>query len=311
MKNKILLTGATGFVGGALLKRINDPIILGRSAPAGFIGCFYERQLSRSSDFSDCFSAVEVVIHCAARVHVMNEESSDPLHAFREVNVDATLKLAKQAAAAGVKRFIFLSSIKVNGEGTMAGCKYSGSDKPKPEDPYGVSKCEAEAHLKQLSEETGMELVIIRPTLVYGKGVKGNFLNLLKLSSLAIPLPFGSVHNARSMVYLENLVDLIVTCINHKAASGKIFLAADENDVSLSKLICIIRKSMGRSSLLIPVPIPIFKILGRFTGKMAVVERLIGNLQVDTGFAKKHLNWKPPYSIEQGIKDTVDGFCER
>jgi UDP-glucose 4-epimerase len=308
MKNKVLITGSTGFVGGALLRKLSNSVLLGRSSPPNFEGEYIKRELSSNSDFSGCFQEIGVVIHCAARVHVMNERSTDPLKAFREINVEGTLNLAKQAAEASVRRFIFVSSIKVNGESTQVGSKYTPLGKLNPEDAYGVSKYEAEEQLIKLSKETGMELVIIRPTLVYGAGVKGNFINLLKLSKLMLPLPFGSIHNARSMVYIENLVDLIITCIDHTEASGKKFLASDGNDVSLSQLIHLIRKSMGKPSLLIPVPTILFKIVGTLTGKSSVINRLIGNLQVENGDAKKYLNWNPPYTVEQGIKATVDDF---
>lgn len=305
----VLLTGATGFVGSAILQKKIGSVVLGRSCPVGFpANSYVKRELSGSADYTGCFENIDAVIHCAARVHVMNEKSTDPLQAFREVNVTGTLNLAKQAAAEGVRRFVFISSIKVNGEGTDINFKYTSSDQAAPDDPYGISKHEAEQGLIQLSKETGMELVIIRPTLVYGAGVKGNFLNLLKLCKSGLPLPFGAIHNARSIVYLGNLVDLITTCIDHPNAAGKIFLASDGDDLSLTDLLVLIRKAMNKPALLIPVPSFLFKLLGKITGKTAIVDRLVGNLQVNSSNAKTLLGWQPPYTVEQGIKATVDDF---
>ena len=312
--NNLLLTGATGFVGKSIRKKSLGAVVLGRSCPVGCQGktegeCI-KRELSANEDYDGCFENIDVVIHCAARVHVMNEKSIDPLQAFREVNVEGTLNLAKQAAAAGVKRFIFISSIKVNGEGTDINVKYTSSDQAAPEDAYGTSKFEAEQCLINLSKGTEMEVVIIRPPLVYGPGVNGNFLTLLKLSKLPIPLPFGLINNKRSMVYLDNLVDLIITCIDHPNAKNKIFLASDNDDLSLTRLLILIRKAMNKLPLLLPIPMILFKLLGVLFGKSTIVDRLIGNLQVDSDDAKKYLNWSAPYTVEQGIKATVDDFLK-
>ncbi len=311
MTSRCLLTGATGFIGNVILKKKLNIVVLGRSCPVGFAGKYIESELSAKVDYVGCFENIDSIIHCAGRVHVTNEQSSDPLQAYREINVDGTLNLAGQAADAGVKRFIFISSIKVNGEGTKSGFKFSTGAQSNLKDPYGISKYEAEQGLIELSQKTNMELVIIRPTLVYGPGVKGNFLSLLKLSKMGIPLPFGAIYNARSMVYLENLVDLIITCVEHPNAEGKIFLASDGDDISLSRLLGLIRKNMNKSARLFPVPAILFKLLGKLTGKGAVIERLIGNLQVDSSDAQKYLNWHPRYTVEQGIKTTVVDFEKR
>lgn len=315
---RILITGVTGFLGGAvvrsllpnkqlnLLAAVRSIVDLPEGVDVSEVG-----EINQKTDWSEFVKTPELIIHCAARVHVMNEKSNDPLQAFRDVNVAGTLNLAKQAAAAGVKRFIFISSIKVNGEGTDINCKYTISDQVAPEDPYGISKHEAEQSLIELSQETDMELVIIRPTLVYGPGVKGNFLNLLKLCKSGLPLPFGAIQNARSMVYLENLVDLITTCIDHPNATGQIFLASDGDDLSLTGLLDLIRKTMNKPALLIPVPSFLFKLVGKLTGKAAIVDRLVGNLQVDSGNAKTLLGWQAPYTVEQGIKATVDDFLKK
>lgn len=307
----IFITGATGFVGHAVLKKRASAVVLGRSRPLGFDGYYIRRNISSISDYSGCFESVSTIVHCAARVHVMSDDSEDPLLVFREVNTAGTLNFARQAAESGVKRFIFISSIKVNGESTLADSKFTSSDKVAPEDPYGISKAEAEEGLLEIAKETGMEVVIIRPPLVYGPGVKGNFLNLLKLCKTGLPLPFGAIHNARSMVYLENLVDLITVCIDHPNAAGKTFLASDGNDLSLTGLLGLIRKAMNQPALLIPVPSFLFKLVGKITGKTAVIDRLVGNLQVDSSDAKTLLGWQPPYTVEQGIKATVDEFLKK
>ena len=308
---KVLLTGATGFLGGALLNDLANTVVMGRSRPNNFNGAFFNVELTADSDYSAGLSQVDVVIHCAARVHIMNELVKCPLKAFRDVNVDATLKLARQAAEADVRRFIYISSVKVNGESTTGFPPFKPSDVEKPEDSYGISKGEAEFALKELCKNTGMELVIIRPPLVYGCGVKANFLNLLKLSSTWFPLPFGEVNNKRSMIYLGNLVDFIICCIDHPKAANQTFLISDGEDLSLKRLIRYIRQAMGRPIWLLPVPVGLFKLLGKLTGKSAVIDRLIGDLQVDSRKARELLDWTPPYNVKQGIADTVADFNDR
>jgi len=304
----ILITGATGFVGHAVLKKSSSAVVLGRSLPLGFDGYYIRDNISSISDYSGCFESVSTIVHCAARVHVMSDDSEDPLLAFREVNTAGTLNFARQAAESGVKRFIFISSIKVNGELTSVDSKFTSIDEAAPEDPYGISKHEAEQGLIELSKETGMEVVIIRPPLVYGPGVKGNFFNLLKLSKLPIPLPFGLIDNSRSMIYLDNLVDLILTCIDHPKAANRVFLASDDDDLSLAGLLTLIRQAMNKPLLLLPIPFFLFNLLGKLSGKSELIGRLIGNLQVDISDAKTLLGWQPPYTVEQGIKATVDDF---
>lgn len=312
----IVITGATGFVGSKLISNLilssKSIRYFGQTKISSIDGgMFFQGSLLQDNDYSELLNNATVVVHCAARVHIMDDKSVDSLASFREVNTAGTLNLARQAATLGVRRFVFVSSVKVNGESTAIGVKFTSDDGVSPEDPYGISKAEAEAGLLLIAKETGMEVVIIRPTLVYGSGVKGNFLNLLKLSRLPFPLPFALVNNKRSMVYLDNLVDLIVTCIDHPNAVNRVFLASDGDDLSLAGLLTLIRASMNKSPLLLPLPMGLFKLLGRLFGKTAVVDRLIGNLQVDSSDAKKYLDWSAPFTAEQGIKATVDDFLNK
>src|SRR5690606_19501036 len=209
------------------------------------------------------------------------------------------------------KRFVYISSIKVNGESTTSMAAFTETDSAKPEDPYGVSKHEAEEGLRLLAQETGLEVVIIRPPLVYGPGVKANFLSLIKLSATKLPLPFGAVNNHRSMVYVGNLVDLIVRCINHPAAANQTFLVSDGEDVSLRNLVTYIRLCFGRSPRLLPVPVGLFKLAGALTGKRGVVDRLVGDLQVDSTKARALLEWAPLFTVTQGIEATVADFMSK
>jgi UDP-glucose 4-epimerase len=252
-----------------------------------------------------------VVIHAAARAHIMDDIAEVPLEAYREVNVRGSVKLAKQAAQAGVKRFIFISSVKVCGESTTSDIPYNERMIPAPEDAYGLSKYEAEEALKKVASETGMELVIIRPPLVYGPGVKANFLSLLKLSGTPLPIPFGMVNNRRSMVYLANLVDFITHCIDHPKAANETFLISDGEDVSLKILIGLMRNSMNKPALLVPIPVILFKLAGNLLGKRSVIDRLVGDLQVDISKARELLEWTPPYSLEFGISKTVSHFIQK
>lgn len=314
---KIFLTGATGFIGSALLNNLiekqHQVVAVTRKINKldSSINQLLVQDIGEYDDWHSNLIRCGAIIHCAARVHVMNSSSIDPLFEFRSVNTVGTLSFARQAAESGVRRFIFISSIKVNGESTVVDLPFTSGDKVRPEDPYGISKAEAEEGLLEIAKETGMEVVIIRPPLVYGLGVKGNFLNLLKLSKLPIPLPFGSIDNKRSMVYLDNLVDLIVTCIDHPNAANRVFLASDGDDLSLVRLLTLIRQSMNKSPLLLPIPSFLFNLLGRLSGKSELVDRLIGNLQVDISDAKALLGWQPPSTVEQGIKATVDDFLKK
>ncbi|GHB12387.1 UDP-glucose 4-epimerase [Shewanella indica] len=270
---------------------------------------YFKSSIDSQSKYSLLLENVDTVIHCAARVHVMNEQSLNPLNEFREVNTAGTMNLARQAAEIGVKRFIFISSIKVNGESTEIGKPFRASDERRPEDFYGQSKSEAEEQLLELAKGSGLEVVIIRPTLIYGPGVKANFASLLNLVSKGLPLPFGCMtENKRSLVSVKNLVDLIVTCIDHPKAANQVFLVSDDNDVSTAAMVKYIAQALGKLSRLLPVPLWCYRLVGKITGKTDVVNRLLGSLQVDISHTKETLGWKPPQTLEEGFKETADAF---
>ncbi len=315
--NTVLLTGSTGFIGSALLAELKKlpefrVVCAVRSAvsPAS-VDVVVVGNIDGATDYSAALNGVDVVVHAAARAHIMRDEVADPLAEYRKVNVEGTLNLAKQAVAAGVKRFVYISSIKVNGESTTGLKAFTEADAAKPEDPYGISKYEAEQGLRLLAEETGLDVVIIRPPLVYGPGVKANFLSFVKLSATGVPLPFGSVDNQRSMVYVGNLVNLIVCCINHPAAANQTFLVSDGEDVSLRNLVTYIRLCLGRSPRLLPAPLWLFKLAGAVTDKQGVVDRLVGDLQVDSSKARTLLEWVPPFTVSQGIEATMADFMSK
>lgn len=305
-----LVTGASGFVGRALCARLQAqgvpwrPVVR-RPDPAFTHGLMM--QIEPDANWRPFLADVDCIIHLAARVHVQNDTLTDPLLAYRQQNVAATLKLARQAAQAGVKRFVYLSSVKVHGEasGTRP---FMAEDAPAPQDPYGVSKWEAEQALTALAAETGLELVIIRPPLVYGPGVKANFLLLMQLVARGWPLPLGSVHNRRSMVYLDNLIDLIWHCCHRPQAVGRTFLVSDGVDVSTAQLVRALASAMGRRAWLLPCP-PSFLYWGAWlAGRRGVAERLLGSLQVDIAATEHCLGWQPPVSFDEGIAATVASF---
>jgi nucleoside-diphosphate-sugar epimerase len=263
--------------------------------------------LADEPDWRAALDGVDFVVHLAARVHVMRESSRDPLTEFRRVNRDATLRLARQASELGVKRFIYLSSIKVNGEQT-AETPFRETDQPNPSDPYAISKFEAEQGLLEMAREGPLAVTIIRPPLVYGPGVTGNFLRMLNWVARGYPIPFGAVDNKRTLVALDNLVDLIFICLTSDRAANEVFLAGDGSDFSSGELIEAIAAAMGRPSRLLPVAPALLKVVGRLLGQGASVRRLLDSLQVDTSKAQTVLDWKPPVRPEQAIKGTVDWY---
>jgi len=299
----IAVTGYSGFVGQQLLAALSNKscLLLGRKAPIEDYPFFSFDLGSKSGfDITESLVGVNTFIHLAARAHVLSESSIDPLSEFRAVNTDGTLNLARQAAQAGIKRFIFLSSIGVNGISNTS--PFSIDDYPAPVEDYAVSKFEAEIGLRKIAEETGMEVVIIRPPLVYGPNAPGNFGKLAKLASKNLPLPFGAIHNKRSLVSLDNLVDLIVTCIDHPNAANQTFLVSDDHDVSTPELLNAMTLASGKQPRLIPVPVSVLRLADRLTGKLGVIDRLCGNLQVDISHTKDALGWKPPVSFQDGIQ---------
>jgi nucleoside-diphosphate-sugar epimerase len=258
--------------------------------------------LEANTDWTAALKNQQVVIHAAARAHIMKDELPDPLAEYREINVEGTLNLARQSIEAGVKRFVYMSSIKVNGEQTLLDLPFTAEDVPAPEDSYGISKREAEQGLRELASETGMEVVIIRPPLVYGPGVKGNFASMIKLVAKGLPLPLGAVHNKRSLVALDNLVDLIITCIDHPGAANETFLVSDGEDLSTTQLLRGVAEAMGKQSRLIPIPAGLLQFGATLLGKKAMAQRLLGSLQVDISHTRKCLNWTPPLTVKQGLQ---------
>ncbi|MCT8948338.1 UDP-glucose 4-epimerase family protein [Pseudomonas iridis] len=315
---KFLITGGNGFLGQALIERLTvtpDCSVVAplRTLPdkvADGVQVIPLSALDGTNQWTDALAGVDVVIHAAARVHVMKEVVSDPLAAFREVNVAATLNLARQAAASGVTRFIFISSVKVNGEGTAVGSAFRADDLPNPGDAYGLSKLEAELGLQELATATGMEVVIIRPVLVYGPGVKANFLSMMRWLQRGVPLPFGAIHNRRSLVSVENLVDLVVTCADHPGAANQTFLASDGEDVSTSDLLRKLSKALGQNGWLLPVPVWIMAGTCVLLGRQALSQRLFGSLQVDISKNRERLDWTPPLSLDKGLELTAQHFLD-
>jgi nucleoside-diphosphate-sugar epimerase len=312
----LLITGSSGFVGKHLLRKLPGmagykTVALVRSAPACPSADVAYHQLIDFSAITaehEALKGVDVVIHLASRVHVMNDTEADPLAAFRRVNVGHTLQLARSAALAGAKRFVFVSSVKVNGEGTQPGLPYRETDAPAPADPYGVSKLEAEEGLRLLGAETGLEVVIIRPVLVYGPGVKANFESMMKWLSRGIPLPLGAIRNHRSLVALDNLVDFILTCTQHPAAADQTFLISDGEDVSTTQLLQKLARALNAPARLLPVPEWMLTMSARWVGKGAFSQRLCGSLQVDITKARSLLGWHPVVTVDQGLRETAEHF---
>lgn len=301
----ILVTGARGFIGSALVAHW-------RQQPS----CLTSRLVLPSqrvgvgANFSRDLDGVDVVVHLAARVHVTVEGAIDPLGEYRSVNVDGTRVLAMQAADAGVKRFVYVSSVKVNGEVSIDGRPFLEADDPAPQDAYGISKWEAEQCLNTLAATSGMEIVVIRPPLVYGPGVKANFSQLMNAIGRSIPLPLGAISNQRSLVSIENLVDFIDTCVTHQAAANQTFFVSDGRDLSTTELARELARAMGVKERLLPVPESFLMAVGAILGKLDKTQRLCGSLQVDISKARHLLGWTPPFSVEAGLRGAVSGFAK-
>lgn len=309
----VLLTGASGFVGKAVLKTSQQrgmnirPVFRSLDSAKGHPDALLVSGLDGSADWSQALNGVDVVIHAAARAHIMREEALDPLAEYRRVNVEGTLTLARQAAAAGVRRFVFISSIKVNGEATALGRPFTADDAPAPEDAYGLSKAEAEAQLKQVAQEMGVEVTIIRPPLIYGPGVKGNFASLVRWVHRGLPLPLGGVtHNRRSLVGLDNLVDLILVCADHPKAANQTFLISDGEDLSTTELLKRIGKALKQPARLLWVPPSAISFMAGSVGKRMISQRLLGSLQVDINKTCQLLDWKPSVAVDEGLRRAVE-----
>lgn len=311
----VLLTGASGFLGSHFFKTFANhgvcirPVIRTSTLPPSInseIPTIVVPDLNSDVDWRCALDGIDVVVHCAARVHVMNDISKNPLGEFRKTNVYGTLNLANQAAKFGIKRFVFVSSIKVNGESTFLGSAFKADDKPFPKDPYGISKMEAEDGLRDLSARTGMEVVIIRPPLIYGQGVKANFATMMQWLRRGVPLPLGGITlNRRSLVFVENLVDLIHICIDHPKAANQTFLISDDEDVSTTALLLKMAEALRCSARLVNISPTLIKLSARFIGKPEIADRLCGSLQVDITKTKELLGWKPKFGLDEGLLRTA------
>ena len=303
----VMVTGASGFVGralcGALLSQ-QMPLTRVSRAP-GVQGSVAVGEIDGTTDWTLALQQCTVVVHLAARVHVMNDTAADPLAAYRRTNVEGTMALARQAAAAGVRRFIFISTVKVNGESSPEGQPFRADDVPAPQDPYGRSKMEAEQALRQLAAQTGLQVVIIRPPLVYGPGVGANFAALLRAVRRGLPLPLGAIHNQRSLVALDNLVDLIITCVTHPAAANQTLLVSDGQDLSTAGLVRAMAHATGVPVRLPSVPVWALRAAASLLGKREVVSRLCNNLQLDIAKTRSLLGWAPPLSVQEGLRRAV------
>lgn len=311
---RFLIVGANGFVGKVLCKELDGRGRIFRAAvrsemqPTQGIEVAKIGAIDGQTDWSAALRDIDVVIHLAGRAHVMREHSDNPISEYREVNLHGTANLAEQAALAGIKRLVYASSIKVNGERTRFESKFTETDPVNPQDPYGISKSEAELALRQIASRTNLEIVIVRPPLIYGAGVKGNFAQMLKVLAKGIPLPLASVRNRRSLVYIENLVDALIVCATHPAAVGQTYLVSDGEDISTPDLLRRLGGAMGRPARLFPCPPALLKLAGRLIGKSNQIERLLGSLQIDSGKIRRELNWIPPYSLQQGLQATAEWY---
>ena len=312
----VFVTGATGFIGSSLIHRLGTEQVVVAVRKKGKLHMpeLIEHaigSLAANTNWQEALQGIDVVVHTAGLVHMIQATAKDALAEFRRVNVEETVNLARQAATAGVNRFVFISSVKVNGESTPLGQAFAFDNVPTPQDSYGISKLEAEQGLLDISNQVDMELVIIRPPLVYGPGVKANFLAMMRLLQKGLPLPFGAIHNCRSLVALDNLVDLIVTCLDHPAAANQTFMVSDDEDISTTELLLRMSKSLGMPAYLLPVPESLLQIGAKLLGKQDIIPRLLGNLQVDISHTKQILDWTPPINVNDGLKKTADWYLSQ
>jgi nucleoside-diphosphate-sugar epimerase len=305
----VLVTGAGGFVGTTLVRTLRGqgrPVFAGvrRAAPDAGERVLGDLGRTPAADLAAALAGIDAVVHLAGRAHVMRETAADPLAEFRRVNVDGTVRLAEAAVRAGVKRLVFVSSVKVNGERSGERPLHA-DDPPAPEDAYGLSKLEAERRLREIEASTGLAVAIVRPPLIYGPGVKGNLERLARLVARGVPLPLGRVANRRSLLGVDNLAELLARCIDHPAAAGGTFLASDDDDVSTPGLVRRLAAAMNKPARLVPVPVPVLALAARVAGRRDAFERLCGSLQVDIAATKARLDWTPSVSLDQGLRRMV------
>lgn len=308
-----LVTGANGFVGGALMERLLEEgvrVVGATRKPLAGRREIETPTLGAYADWRSAVAGVDVIVHTAARAHVLGDRKGGSLEVFREINVRGTLRLAEQAAAAGVRRFIFISSIGVNGNCSER--PFTEEDAPAPIEPYAISKFEAEVGLRELAAKSGLDLVVIRPPLVYGPGAPGNFGRLVRAVRSGTPLPLGAVrHNRRTLVALDNLVDLIITCMHHPAAANQTILAGDGEDLSTTDLLRRLATALGVAPRLIPVPVSLLEAVAGLLGMRGMVQRLCGNLQVDISRARRLLGWTPPVTVDEGLRRVGSQYLMR
>jgi len=310
----ILITGANGFIGTKLCKKllsenftVHGAVRPGKASllPEG-VKVVYIKSIDGDTEWKNILEDIHTVVHLAAQVHVIKDSASNPFAEYRKINVMGSERLAQTAAKCGVKRFVFMSSVKVNGEENVRA--YNEGDTPFPKDSYGISKMIAENRLREIASKTGMELVILRPPLVYGPGVKANFLNLIKTVHKGRPLPLSKVYNRRSFIYIENLVDAVITCIEHPGAAGQTYFVSDDEDISTPDLIRKIAFALNKPLRIFPFPRLLLFTIGKIIGKGSSVERLIGSLTVDISKIRQELGWKPTVTMSRGLQETAEWY---